>query len=176
VAGARRSSYRRPRAALSVARAPCTAAALGAVVLLGACGANAGEQKHPPAPAPRPVGGSGRASAPAEGTCHAGPRSVCVTASANGRTIAVGVGRTLAVDLSTPSGIWSGPVELGPRLLRQDGEVRRAGGGVSVAYTAASPGRTELRAFERPLCRPARACPQFILLWELHIRVSKSLP
>jgi hypothetical protein len=85
------------------------------------------------------------------------------------------VGWTVEVDLSTPDGTWSGPVEAAPRLLRQIGEVRRAGG-ASVAYRSASPGRTELRAFERPLCGPARACPQYILAWQLHIRVSKSLP
>jgi hypothetical protein len=86
------------------------------------------------------------------------------------------VGWTVEVALSTPNGTWSGPVEAGPRLLLQLGEVRRAGGGASVAYRSASPGRTALRAFERPLCGPARACPQYILAWQLHIRVSKSIP
>jgi hypothetical protein len=145
------------------------------MVLLGACGAPAGEQTRPPAGAGSPTGGSGRPSGSSQGACKARPRSVCVTASANERTIALGVGWTVEVVLSTPNGIWSGPVEQGPRLLRQLGEVRRAGGSASVAYRSASPGRTELRAFERPLCRPGRVCPQYILVWRLHIRVSKSL-
>jgi hypothetical protein len=61
---------------------------------------------------------------------------------------------------------------VGERLLRQLGGVRRAGGGVSLAYRTLARGKTDLRAFERPLCRPGRACPQFILAWELHIQVS----
>jgi hypothetical protein len=80
------------------------------------------------------------------------------------------------VELSSPNGIWSGPVEVGPRLLRQLGAVQRAGGGAMVSYRSASPGKTALRAFERPLCRPGRACPQYILVWELHIRMSESHP
>jgi hypothetical protein len=165
-----------------VARALFTAAVLSAMVLLGACGASAGEQKRPPARAGSPSGGSGRTfgsgrtSGSSQGACEARPRSVCVTASANGRTVALGVGWTVEVVLSTPNGIWSGPVELGSRLLRQLGEVRRVGGGASVAYRTSSPGQTELRAFERPPCRPGRVCPQYILVWELHIRVSRSLP
>jgi hypothetical protein len=96
---------------------------------------------------------------------------VRVTSSANGRTVTLAVGCGLEVDLSSENGIWSGPVEAGPRLLRQLGIPRQAGGSVGVAYRAVRRGKTELRAFERPLCRPAHACPQFILQWQLHVRV-----
>ena len=173
--GARPSSCRRLALALSVVRSPFTAALLGALVLLGACGASAGERSRSSAPA-GPTGGSGRASGASQGACKARARSVCVTSSANGRTIAIGVGWTVEVDLSTPNATWSGPVEVGPRLLRQLRAARRAGGGASAAYRSARTGTTELRAFERPLCRPGRVCPQYILAWQLHIRVSKSRP
>jgi hypothetical protein len=97
---------------------------------------------------------------------------VCVTRSADGHTVTLGVGWTLGVDLHAPNSAWSGPSELGARLLRQIGGVRRDGGTVEVTYKTIAPGRTDLRAFERPVCPPARACPQFILLWEVHIRVT----
>jgi hypothetical protein len=174
---------------MNVARAPCTAALLSALALLGACGGSS-DEKLPSSSAGKvlagpgvPSGsglpsGSGRPagsnppSGSAAGACRARARSVCVTAPANGRTVAVGVGWVVEVDLYAPNSTWSDPVALAPRLLRQSGEVRRVDGGVSVAYRAIAPGKTELRAFERPLCRPARACPQFILVWLVHIRVS----
>jgi hypothetical protein len=98
---------------------------------------------------------------------------VCATAASNGHTIALAVGWTIEVDLHESSSIWSAPEEAGERLLRQLGGVRRAGGGVSVGYQAVAAGKTELRAFARPLCLPRRACPQFILAWKLRIQVSR---
>jgi hypothetical protein len=111
-----------------------------------------------------PVGAPGAA-------CQPRIRSVCATPAANGHTVAVAVGWTIETDLHGSSSIWSTPVELGAQLLHRLGDVRRAGGGVSAAYRAVAPGRTELRAFERPLCRPGRACPQLILEWQLHVQV-----
>jgi hypothetical protein len=98
---------------------------------------------------------------------------VCATAASNGDTVDVGIGWTIEVDLQASSGMWSAPEEVGERLLRQLGGLSRAGGGVSVAYRTVATGRGELRAFARPLCRPGRACPQFILAWQLHIQVSR---
>jgi hypothetical protein len=122
------------------------------------------------APSARPPAGA--VAAP----CQVRVRTVCATASSNGRTIAAGVGWTIEVDLNASSSIWSTPVEAGEHLLRQLAGVRRTGGGVSAAYRTVAAGKTELRAFERPLCRLGRACPQLILVWELHVRVSTSVP
>jgi hypothetical protein len=97
---------------------------------------------------------------------------VCLTQSSGGRTVMVGVGWTVGLDLHTPNMIWSGPSEFGARLLRQVGPIGRSGGAVQVAYRTLAPGRTELHAFERPVCPPGEACPQFILVWEVHLRVS----
>jgi hypothetical protein len=157
---------------MHIARAPRIAALLSALAFMGACGASASEEKQPSVPAGRLSSGSGLSSGSAEGACRARARSACVTASDNGRTVAVAVGWTVEVDLRAPNSAWSDPMELGARLLRQRGEVGRAAGEVRVAYSARAPGKTELRAFERPLCRPARACPQFILVWLVHLRVS----
>jgi hypothetical protein len=97
---------------------------------------------------------------------------VCTTAASNGHSVAVGVGWTIEVVLQGSRGIWSAPEEFGQRLLAQLGGIRRDGGGVSVAYRTVGAGKTGLRAFSRPLCRPGRVCPQFILTWQLHIRVT----
>jgi hypothetical protein len=105
--------------------------------------------------------------------CQVRARTVCATAGSNGHTVAAGVGWTIEVDLHSSSGVWSTPVQVGERLLRQLGGVSRAGGGISAAYRTVAPGKTELRAFERRLCRVGRACPQFILVWELEIQVRR---
>ena len=101
-----------------------------------------------------------------------GARAVCVTRSASGHTVTIAVGWTLGVDLHSPNSAWSTPSEIGARLLHQIGGVRRGTGSIEVAYRALAPGRTTLRAFERPVCQAGVACPQFILVWELNIHVS----
>jgi hypothetical protein len=98
---------------------------------------------------------------------------VCLTRSSGGRTIAVGVGWTVGVELQTPGGMWSGPVQVGAHLLGQLGDVQREGGAVAVSYRAQSPGQTVLRAFERPVCPAMRACPQYILVWQVELRVTR---
>jgi hypothetical protein len=97
---------------------------------------------------------------------------VCVTASANGQSVTVGVGWTVGLNLDSPNSVWSAPSEHGASLLRQIGGVRRHGGAVEVAYRTIASGRTELRASERPVCPPAHMCPQYILVWEAHILVT----
>jgi hypothetical protein len=116
--------------------------------------------------------GSRSGTSSASAACTNGARSVCLTPSAGGRTVAVGVGWTVAVRLGSPNSIWSEPSLHGRTLLRQLGAARRKENLVEVAYTAIAPGETDLRATERPACSPAHMCPQFILLWEVHIRVS----
>jgi hypothetical protein len=143
------------------------ALALSAAMLLGACGGSVAGGTLSSAPPPESV-----PAASASTACMRGARAVCITASANGQTVVVGVGWRVGVDLQGSERAWSAPVEGGADLLRQVAGVRRDGGAVQVAYTAVAPGRTDLRATERPLCRPGRMCPQFILLWQVHIQVS----
>lgn len=97
---------------------------------------------------------------------------MCVTSDDDGHTVTVAVGWTVGVDLRTPNSLWSVPSQSHARVLRQIGALRRSGGAVQVAYKAVAPGRTELRALERPACRPGQMCPQFILLWRLYVRVT----
>ncbi len=150
-----------------IARTAWTAVCVGALALFSACGSTAARLTAPSATAP-----GGYSSDPASTPCRAGAHSVCLTRSSGDRTIHVGVGWAVGVELRTPSGVWSVPVQAGAHLLRQLGSVRRNGGGVAVSYRALAPGRTALRAFERPVCPPMRACPQYILLWQVELRVS----
>ncbi len=136
-------------------------------MLLSACGGTVAENRLSSTPP-----GDSVPSASASAACTTGARSVCVTPSANGHTVTLGVGWTVTLDLHAPNSAWSDPSELGARLLRQIGAVRRDGGTVEVTYRAVAPGRTGLRALERPVCPPTRACPQFILVWEVHVRVT----
>ena len=152
---------------MNVPRAVSIAAFVSALMLLGACGGTVADSRLSSAPP-----GDSAPSASASAACTTGARSVCVTRSANGHTVTVGVGWTVGLNLHAPNSVWSGPSELGARVLRQIGGVRREGGTVEVAYRAVAPGRTELRAFERPVCPPARMCPQYVLVWEVHIRVT----
>jgi len=150
---------------MSPDRTLCTGAVLCTLMLLCACsGTSAGS---PPSSSSSPRGSSTSANP----DCPAGVHAVCLTRSDSGHTVTVGVGWTVSVSLLASSTAWSTPSETGHHLLRQIGGVRRDAAAVDVAYRAIAPGRTALRAFERPICLPGRACPQFILLWQVDIRV-----
>ncbi len=149
-------------------RTACTTVCAGALALCSACGSSAAGPRGTSATTQR----SG-SSSPASAACRADRDTVCLTRGSGGRTIEVGVGWTVGVELRTPSGIWSAPEQVGTHLLDQLGGVRREGGGVEVSYRARAPGRTALRAFERPVCPPMRACPQYILVWQVELRMSR---
>jgi hypothetical protein len=158
-----------------IARTAWTALCAGALALVSACGSSAAGPRAPSATVARGPSAtlpSGHSSAPASGACRPGAHTVCLTHSSGGRTVQIGVGWTVGVDLQSPSGVWSGPTQAGAHLLRQLGGVRHDGRGIEVSYRALAPGRTVLRAFERPVCPPMRACPQYILVWQVTIRVA----
>ncbi len=137
-----------------------------AVVLLIACGGSAplgASDSSPPAKT--------TPASPASVACSTGARSLCLTASSGGRTVTVGVGWTVTVELRGHERQWSALSQYGEQILRQLGAVKRQAGSVQAAYEAIAPGRTELRALERPVCLPGRICPQFILLWLLRVDV-----
>ncbi|MGA2453938.1 MAG: hypothetical protein ABSG93_10490 [Solirubrobacteraceae bacterium] len=148
---------------------PPAALVSSAALLLGASGACGGTltSRRPTSTASDAV-----QAAPASAACTTGKRSVCITRSDDNRTVTVGVGWTVDVQLRSPGLTWSVPTEPGSHLLRQVGAARRDGGAAQVAYTAIASGHTELRALERPLCAAGRACPQFIVLWQVRIHVT----
>jgi len=154
---------------INVPRALTVAAFVSAVMLVGACGGTVADSKLSSTPA-----GGSTPSASANAGCTTSARSVCVTASPNGRNVTVGVGWTVRLNLDSPNSVWSAPSEHGASLLRQIGGVRRRGGTVEVAYRTIAAGRTELRASERPVCPPAHMCPQYVLVWEARILVTDS--
>jgi hypothetical protein len=66
---------------------------------------------------------------------------------------------------------WSGLRQVGPALLHRHGAVRHRAGGLAASYTAVKTGRTTLRASGAPRCAPGKACPQFILVWQVRLVV-----
>ncbi len=133
-----------------------------AVLIVGTCAALGAGGTASGAKASTPV---------ASAVCATGARSVCATQSANGHTVTAPVGWTVDISLHARDRTWSAPSEFGPRLLRQIGRVHRSVGGVEATYKAVALGRTELRALARPTCLPSQACPQFVLVWAVHLVV-----
>ena len=105
------------------------------------------------------------------GDCPPHGRVVCVDRADGGHSVHVRVGQTLMVVLNGSTLRWSGLREVGPRLLRAKGAVSHRGGGLTASYTAAKAGRTALRAGGAPKCSPGKACPQFLLLWQVRVVV-----
>jgi hypothetical protein len=149
-------------------RATPTVAAAGALLLLGGCGTVAARTTAPSAPR--------RASsvhAVTARACTSAVHTVCLTAASSGQRITLSEGTVVHVDLRSAESSWRGLSEVGPLLLRRLDPPRRTSGAVEASYAAVEPGHTELRAFERPICQPTRACPQFIVLWQVDIRVRR---
>ena len=78
--------------------------------------------------------------------------------------------------LAAPRRTFTIPPGQGGRALRQLGPVHRSDGAASVAYRAVRVGSVQLRAFERPRCLARTACPQFVVLWTLRVRVTRRAP
>jgi len=149
-------------------RATSTVVATGALLLLSGCGTVAARTTAPSAP--RRVRPAHAVTARA---CASAVHTVCLTAASSGQTITLSEGTVVNVELRSAASSWRGLSEVGPQLLHQFDSGRHGAGAVEASYTAIEPGHTELRAFERPICRPTRACPQFILLWQVAIRVRR---
>ncbi len=158
----------RPRRSASSLAA--TAAAAATLLLASACGASAGGRSAS-APSPEPVAGAGGgvASAP----CAIGARSVCLTEAARGHTVQLALGWTLTLRLGAPGRRFSAPRQYGGQALQALGEPRRNGTEVSASFRAVRPGTVQLRAAEGPLCRPGEACPDYLVLWTLTVRVNR---
>jgi hypothetical protein len=145
-------------------RAISAAGTVGVVLLLGGCAAGG-------ATASSSQQASLSAKALPARTCAPSAHTACLTPATGGKTVTLTIGATVDVALRATSSSWSGLSEVGPRLLRENGSTRAGPGAIEASYRAVETGHTALRAFERPVCPPMRACPQFILLWQVNIRV-----
>jgi hypothetical protein len=105
--------------------------------------------------------------------CRTTRHVICVGRADGGHNVAVTVGQTLKVDLGGAGFRWSGLQQVGPHLLRREGNVVARQGGITASYTAKTVGRTQLRASEAPACTTGQACPQFILLWQVRVVVKR---
>lgn len=147
-------------------RAISAAGTVGFVLLFGGCAAGGAT-----ASSSQQASLSARAL-PAR-TCVPSAHTVCVTPASSGKTVTLTIGAAMDVALRAASNSWSGLSQVGPRLLRPISSTRVGAGTIEASYRAVEPGHTALRAFERPVCPPMRACPQFILLWQVNIRVRR---
>jgi hypothetical protein len=152
-----------------------TACAVGALaLLLGGCG---GAQRSTPSQANVPS----RPDAPSpastsSGSCVQSARSICLTAADDGRTVSVGVGWRITLDLHAPQRRFGEPMRSGANVLGQLTPARRNAGALEASYRALTAGRAELLAVEQPICHPGRACPQYLVLWKVEVRVLSRLP
>ena len=110
-------------------------------------------------------------AAPASGGCPPHGAVVCVDRADGGHTVHVRVGHVLKVVLGGTAMRWSGLHEVGPALLRRSGKIASSNGGIMASYTAVKAGRTTLTAGGAPKCAPGKACPQFVLLWQVRVVV-----
>jgi hypothetical protein len=104
--------------------------------------------------------------------CRPTSHVVCLGRADGGHRVKVRLGQVVTVSLRGAGLEWSGLREVGPRLLRSKRSAHRRAGTVVVTYAVVAKGRTELRAHGAPHCAAGRACPQFILLWQVQIAVT----
>jgi hypothetical protein len=147
------------------------------VLALGGCGQAGGSQAgssatttttaaHSPS---TPIAHS--PSVPAD-PCAPRTRTICITAADEGRTIAVRVGASFTVELRAPRRSF-GPVSVsGAKALELIG-ASHSGAAAEAYYRALAPGRVVLRSAERPVCVRGRACPEFILLWQAYVLLTR---
>jgi hypothetical protein len=122
-----------------------------------------------------PLGAPGPAAAaePAVPGCHPGPHVVCLGRTDGGHSVHVVVGRTVTVVLAGSGLRWSDLRQVGPHLLHQRGATVVRGGTLTASFVAATAGRTALQASGAPNCPPGKACPQFILLWQVRVIIAR---
>jgi hypothetical protein len=119
--------------------------------------------------APSASGAASASEVAAAIACPPHVHGVCVDRADGGQTVSVRVGQSVRVTLGGSMLQWSALQQLGPLLLQRHGAVRHRAGGLAATYTAVKPGRTALRASGAPRCAPGQACPQFILVWQVHL-------
>ena len=178
------SSSRKNRLSKRWRISPALPLAAGLLLLLGGCGhASASGTGAVSAPATATTVASattpGTATTASPGapsrqakpyTCAPAARTLCVMADDDGRTFTVRVGAYFTVELRAAHRTFSAPSESGAKALELIG-ASHSGGAAEAYYRALAPGHAVLRALERPVCTPGRACPDFVLLWEVQVHV-----
>jgi hypothetical protein len=104
--------------------------------------------------------------------CHAGRHVVCIGRGDGGHSVHVKEGQTVTVGLGGSGLRWSGLRQVGPHLLHQRGATVVRSGALTASYVATGVGRTGLRASGAPTCARGKACPQFIVLWQVRVVVA----
>ena len=155
------------RAAASVLLVP--------LVLAVGCGEVSGGSV--PASVRAPTGENARTGSPPARTrestarCGSATKRLCVTAASQGRTLTAHVGWTVALELRRAGLTYGAPELTGAKALAVVTPVHRLGGAALATYRALAPGTVHMHTFARPLCRHGGACPDFIAVWQVTIRV-----
>jgi hypothetical protein len=105
--------------------------------------------------------------------CHPGAHVVCLGRTDGGHSVHVVVGQTVTVGLAGSGLRWSDLRQVGPHLLHQHGAAKVRAGTLTASFVAATAGQTALRASGAPNCPPGKACPQFILLWQVRLVIAR---
>ena len=146
------------------------AAAAALLLLAGSCGSSAPSNATAVSP-PTSAGGGGAVAA---GTpCTSRPGSVCVTEQARGHTVQLRPGWTLTLRLGASGRTFGAPRQSGGNVLEALGRPHQSGSELIASFRAVRAGTAQLRATERPLCRPGTACPDYIALWTLTVVVKR---
>ena len=112
------------------------------------------------------------ANSSAVGDCPIHGRAICLDRADSGHRVHVQEGHALMVALSGATLKWTGLRQVGPALLHLKSAVSEAGA-LTASYTAVKTGQTVLRASGAPKCSPGKACPQFIVLWQVRVVVGR---
>jgi hypothetical protein len=128
------------------------------VVALAACGSS---PTHPSAVAPPAT----PSAAPPTTVAPAPTGAVLsVTASDGGRTVTVGAGGEVRVELSTGA-LWSPPRSTDSRVLDRVSGSTSPTGAATATFAAVGRGTTRIEATRRCLPRTGRVCGMFVALW-----------
>jgi hypothetical protein len=141
-------------------RTRCALVLTVAVLALAGCASTAQTGGSAPAPAPSNTSGC--------------PMTLTITADSTGKTLCVGVGGTVTVNLSSPDGTrWTAPELSGTSLVDTGSGPSTAPGGQALTFTAASPG-TAVITSSHPTCPPAtgtRVSCMSIMAWKVTVDV-----
>lgn len=132
--------------------------AIGAGLVLAACGStSAGPGSNP---SPSPSSGVG----------------FDVTATEKDHTAAIRVGQRLEVVLHSAAGMnnWSQPKSANEAILAPivDPAATAVRGVTLAAFQARAPGQVEVSSFAGPVCPSGLACPMYVVVYSLTVTVS----
>lgn len=119
-------------------------------------------------------GASGSISASvSDSPCRSSSDIVCIGQSGSQRSFNVRIGETVEVAFGDSSLVWSNIRQVGPQLLRVTHRATRGVEWFREIFEPVAMGHTTLQAIAAPRCSAGQACPQFVLLWQARVVVTR---